>query len=148
VAAPKPGRLFREVLLGYLRVLRRVGLLLLLVVAAGAAGLLVTWPLWLFATRHRQGYTLFIAALLGLLLLLLLAFRLRRSIRECGGFAPLVRLRWLPAAGRMLIGLLLLGLLYLVLVLLAGGRVLPGVLLAAVFLLILGLVVRTVGSRR
>lgn len=142
------GRLLGEILRGYLRILRRISLFFLLILGAGAAGLLVTWPLWLFSTRHRQGYTLFMAGLLGGLIVLLIALRMRRTIRESGGFLPMVRLRWLPLLRRLLAALLLLALLYLVLLLIAGGLPLPGALAGMIFLLALGYAFRAAGHRR
>jgi len=117
-----------------------------LVLAAGLTGLAVTWPLWALATRHRTAYNLLIAAVLGGLLLTFLALRLRRAVRETGGPGELLRKRWLPFAGRLLAGLLLVVLLYVALLLLAGGRLLPGAVLGVLFLLGFGFLIRT--SRR
>ncbi len=134
------------ILAGYLNALRKVGLLAALILSAGLAGLLITYPLWLLATRHRPAYNLLIAAVLGGLFLAFLALRVRRSARESGGFAALLRARWLPFLRRLLAGLLLIALLYLGLLLLAGGQVIPGVLLLLLFLLALGYRIRI--SRR
>jgi ABC-type branched-subunit amino acid transport system permease subunit len=138
--------LLRDILAGYLRILKRVGLFLFLLLAAGLAGLLVTYPLWLFATRQRRGYNLFIALTLAALLLLLLALRMRRAIRESGGFPSLVRRRWLPFLRKTGVALFLLALLYLSLLLLSGGLIVAGAAAALLFLLALGYAVRA--SRR
>ncbi len=143
MAIPEARGLFRAILGGYLRALRRVGVLLALILAAGLAGLAVTWPLWALATRHRPVYNLLIAVVLGGLLLAFLALRLRRSIRESGGFGALLRRRWLPFLGRLLAGLLLVVLLYVALLLLAGGQLLPGLILGLLFLLAFGYAIRT-----
>ena len=143
MSAPEARGLLRAILDGYLRVLRRAGMLLALVAAAGAAGLAVTWPLWRLATRYRTAYNLLIAAVLGGGLLVLLVLRTRRSVRETGGILPLLRRRWLPFLGRLFAGLGLAALLYAVLLLFAGGQPLAGAGLGLLFLLAFGYAIRT-----
>ena len=142
MSSPEGRGLLRAILAGYLRVLRRAGMVLALVAAAGAAGLAVTWPLWRLATSHRAAYNLLLAAVLGGGLLVLLVLRARRSLRETGGFLPLLRRRWLPFLGRLLAGLGLAALLYAVLLLFAAGQPLAGGGLGLLFLLAFGYAIR------
>jgi hypothetical protein len=38
---------------------RKIGFFLLLVAGSAAIGLIIAWPLWLFATTQREAYTIF-----------------------------------------------------------------------------------------
>jgi hypothetical protein len=42
---------------------RKTGFVILLVAGSGALGILIAWPLWLFATSAREAYTITIFAL-------------------------------------------------------------------------------------
>jgi hypothetical protein len=66
---------------------RTVGFFLLLVLGSAACGLAVAWPLWLFATTQRRGFTItvVVVAAAGLLTAVVRAIlRRRRSRREAG----------------------------------------------------------------
>lgn len=66
---------------------RKTGFLLLLVAGSAALGVLIAWPLWLFATSARQAYTITVLGLAagGIIFLVARAFaRNRWAAREPG----------------------------------------------------------------
>jgi len=82
------------------RLAAALGRVLLPVALAGlvaALAFLIAYPLWLFSSRSRQGFTIGVCAVLAALLLLLAVRRLRQASRSAGGFRELARRRILPA---------------------------------------------------
>lgn len=60
---------------------RRAGFVVLLVAGSAILGIIISWPLWLFATSARQAYTAVVLALAagGIIYLAVRAFARRRS---------------------------------------------------------------------
>jgi len=54
---------FRRRISAWIEAGRKTGFLLLLVAGSTALGILIAWPLWLFATSARQAYTITVLAL-------------------------------------------------------------------------------------
>ena len=55
----------RQKLENWLEAARKAGFLILLLAGSAALGLVIAWPLWLFATTQRQAYTIFALCLAG-----------------------------------------------------------------------------------
>ncbi len=56
---------FRKTLSRWVEAGRKVGFLLVLVAGSAALGLLISWPLWLFATSARGAYSITVLGLAG-----------------------------------------------------------------------------------
>jgi hypothetical protein len=66
---------------------RRIGFLVVLVAGSAALGLLISWPLWFFATSARQAYTITVLVLAGAGIVFLVVrsvSRRRGAIRDPG----------------------------------------------------------------
>jgi hypothetical protein len=94
---------------GYGRVLKSIGLLLFLLVVTGLASAIIVLPLWLWATRAKETYTLAVIILIGASVVLSIALKVRKEIRERG---VLFREKILGALRRLSVTLLFLLLLY------------------------------------
>ena len=71
----------RKTLARWLEAGRKIGFLLVLVAGSAALGLLISWPLWLFATSAREVYTVTFLALAGVGVVSLIARSVRRNRR-------------------------------------------------------------------
>jgi hypothetical protein len=71
----------RRIFSSWLDVLRKVGVFVLLVAGSAGLGLLIAWPLWLFATSSRRIYSIVVLSLLfaGLVFLVVRGILRRRS---------------------------------------------------------------------
>jgi hypothetical protein len=78
---------FQKSLAAGLEGVRRAGFLLALVAGSAALGLLIAWPLWLFATSARQVYTITVLSLsgAGVVFLTVRAGQRRRKARHEAG---------------------------------------------------------------
>lgn len=90
----------------------------------GVTVLLVT-PLWYAATRHTFLYTTVMLAGMGAGLILFLGWMWGRSLRFRGGVLPWIREVMLPGLGKASLGILGIGVIYLILLLTASGAYLP-----------------------
>jgi MprA protease rhombosortase-interaction domain-containing protein len=130
---------FRNILTGYLGVLKGVGFFLALVAVSSGLGFLVAWPLWKFATSSRVGYSWFaLAAAAGGIVFLVVRAGVRRRTAPPG---PPSRRRRHPLL-RFALGLLwtialVIGL-YIVLLLAARGLYVAAVPCLAALLILVG----------
>ena len=62
----------------YLRILRKLGELILLIAGAGAVSGCIVFPLWYLSTHHLSTYNLLIGVLLSTLVLFLIIYKLYR----------------------------------------------------------------------
>jgi hypothetical protein len=93
---------------GYIEALRGWAAVLFVAAACGAASLLITLPLWFFAVRSPEGYSVFIAAVaLGTVAVSAFLFLRRRRLRDGLSVLHFLRIRVLP--GFLLTLLLLAG---------------------------------------
>lgn len=69
----------RRTVAAWVEAARKTGFLLLLVVGSAALGILIAWPLWLFATSARQAYTITVLALAGAGIVFLAVRAVQRS---------------------------------------------------------------------
>jgi hypothetical protein len=70
---------FRKTLSRWVEAGRKVGFLLVLVAGSAALGLLISWPLWLFATSARAAYSITVLGLAGAGIVYLIFRSIRRS---------------------------------------------------------------------
>ena len=92
--AGRPGHVMkitaRRTLARWFEAGRRIGFLLVLVAGSAALGLLISWPLWFFATSARQAYTITVLVLAGagvVFLVVRSASRSRGATRDPGAAA-------------------------------------------------------------
>jgi hypothetical protein len=82
--------LVERILRGYLGALRGLGLFFGLLILSGLISLVIVFPLWFLATRNKEVYTALVLIFLGLAVLMLLLFRIRRAAVES---SPLLKER-------------------------------------------------------
>ena len=69
----------RRTLSSWIDALRKIGFFLLLVAGSAGLGLLIAWPLWLFATSSRRIYTIVVLSLIAAGILFLVVRRILRG---------------------------------------------------------------------
>ena len=122
---------------GYGGILKRIGLFVVLLILTGAASLLIALPLWLWATRARESYTLSITVLIGIALVVYMALKIWRNMQDRD---TRLRERVLKILKRLSVSVLLVALLYGVLWLFASQLYAIAVPALIVYLLLLGFV--------
>jgi hypothetical protein len=133
--------------LGIWRTLRS-GISVLAVIAAIALlGLVLSLPLWAFASYEPRAFTLVALASLAVGLAFLLVRRIVRRAREAGGPLPWLKSRVFPALRGIGLTLAVLAAAYVVVLLLARGLIAAGVVSAAAAVL-LGAYLRFARGRR
>lgn len=122
---------------GYGGILKRIGLFVVLLILTGAGSLLITLPLWLWATRARESYTLAVTVLIGIALVVYVALKIWRNVQDRD-----TRLgeRVLRILKRLSVSVLFVALLYGILWLFASQLYAIAVPALIVYLLLLGFV--------
>lgn len=127
--------LLKTILQGYLNSGRSVLSALLFLALAGLVSLGIVYPLWLFATSHPKGYTLFCgillaAALAGWIIYRVISHREVRgnSVHDEAGPVPAPRRNRSRGLKRVAKGLLILFLLYLTILLFGMDLLVPGII--------------------
>ena len=124
-----------RLLRAYVGIARRVGALFLLLVATAGASYVVVYPLWLFATSNRRGYTVFVLCLGAVGISLAATLRLRRAFSRDPNY---LRARLVPAVGRAALLLALVVLVPVVVWLYGIGFLIAAIPLSAALLMGIG----------
>jgi len=129
--------LVEGIIRGYGAILKRIGLFVVLLILTGVGSLLITLPLWLWATRARESYTLSITVLIGIALVVYMALKIWRSVQDRD---TRLRERVLRILKRLWVSVLFVALLYGVVWLFASRLYVIAVPALVVYLLLLGFV--------
>ncbi len=122
---------------GYGRTLKRIGFFVVLLMLTGVGSLLITLPLWLWATRARESYTLAVTVLIGITLIVYVVLKIWRNVQDR---ETRPRERLLGILKRLSVSVLFVVLLYGVLWLFASQLYAIAVPALVVYLLLLGFI--------
>jgi hypothetical protein len=120
------------------RLLKTLGIFLAVVAAIAGFGVVLAVPLWYFSTNFKKGYTIFVLALVGFVLLFLLARRLTLAGRAAGGFYLFVEKSLLPILKKAALVLITLAVVYGIVFFVSRGWLIVAVITILAWLLLLG----------
>jgi hypothetical protein len=126
----------RSMAVGIWRTLRRMLSALGVIAAIAVLGLVLSLPLWAFASYEPQAFTLVALTVLAVGLVFLLVRRVVRRAREAGGTLAWLKSRVNPALRGIGVTVAFLAAAYLVVLLLARGLIAVAVVAAAAAVLV------------
>jgi hypothetical protein len=120
------------------RLLKTLGIFMAVVAAIAGFGVVLAVPLWYFSTHFKKGYTIFVLALVGFVLLFFLVRRLALAGRAAGGFYLFVGKSLLPILKKAALVLITLAVVYGIVLLFSRGWLIVAVITILAWLLLLG----------
>jgi hypothetical protein len=126
---------------GYLRIFKRIGLLLAALFFIGLSGLIIALPLWFFSVNYSAFYSIGFGAILTVAILVIVVRRVLRSASTHSNIGAFLKASVYPAIRRFLVWIAGIAGLYCCLLLFVYAGLVAGATSLIAYLIIFGLLV-------